>query len=184
MSIIEFLRSSSDDKLRPWPRSAIDGLRVFGYTPMMEVSIVEVHCYSFSYLTAQLARDAIGKWWSDEMYTLKHGMIELPLSFIKENKNGWNPNVHLSKDIRFGQTVDRIKVLTDGVEVYTFERAQPWKADYAIITVPLTILQQIKVEPPLPSDVQSAISSIHYEPSTKVFLQFSKQFCKSTLSQS
>lgn len=78
--------------------------------------------------------------------------------------------------IRTGAPVERIKVARNGVEVRTAH--DTFEADYAIVAVPLAVLQRgsIDFKPGLPGDVKEAISRIRVGLSEKVILRFPEAF--------
>lgn len=109
MSVQEFLESdihqdSSEHRLRPWPLIAIEALKVHNYFPMVDCSLVE-------YL-----REIIGDWLKDPLSTPAAGMDTVAWAFMKKNTCGWNPDVNLSKDIRYGikvLSVERVRINTN-----------------------------------------------------------------------
>ncbi|XP_053378315.1 putative L-amino-acid oxidase YobN [Mercenaria mercenaria] len=183
LSVEDFLRSTiyqSDDlpQLRPWPEEAIEAYKVSTYTPMFSQDLV-------AYL-----REELGEWWKDPMYTPKFGMDEIPKSFVKKNKNGWNEDVYLSKNLKFGvmvQTVENIeeggrgrKVKVSGVN-RTTGRAEVFEGDAVIFTLPLHILRQLEI--PLTIDQRKALASVTYGASTKVMLQCKTRFWQKEVGQ-
>lgn len=78
--------------------------------------------------------------------------------------------------IQTGTPVDRISVSGSGVEVAAGEDA--WSADYAILAVPLAVLQRdsIRFEPGLSDEKTEAIRRIRVGLSEKVVLKFPEAF--------
>ncbi|XP_048243567.1 putative L-amino-acid oxidase YobN isoform X2 [Haliotis rufescens] len=176
-SVLEFLKSDTYQspadkyKLRPWPQKALEAYRVRNYIPLINASLVE-------YLRALL-----GEWWKDPLYTPTGGMEEIAKAFMRKNTTGWNPDVDLSKDIRYGIKVEAVEevqqqhgekiVRVTGRNDATKQPAE-FTGDAVIITVPLTVLRQMKV--PLTRQRQQAVEGIYYEASTKVLLQCRTRF--------
>ncbi len=79
-------------------------------------------------------------------------------------------------DLRLGQIVSRINYNNAGVTVETQD--QIYKADYAIITVPLGVLKRkmIQFNPPLPAAKQAAIQRLGMGLLNKAYLRFPKVF--------
>lgn len=107
-SVLEFLKSDTYQspadkyKLRPWPQKAIEAYTVRNYIPLVNASLVE-------YL-----RELLGQWWKDPLYTPTGGMEEIAKAFMRKNTTGWNPDVDLSKDIRYGIKVEAIEEVSIG----------------------------------------------------------------------
>lgn len=79
-------------------------------------------------------------------------------------------------DLRLGQIVSKIRYSAAGVTVKTQD--QTYKADYAIITVPLGVLKRktIQFNPPLPAAKQVAIQRLGMGLLNKAYLKFDKIF--------
>ncbi|KAK3588181.1 hypothetical protein CHS0354_012243 [Potamilus streckersoni] len=181
MSMLDFFRSeqyqdSPGPKLRPWTEQAILAYKVSGYRPILEISMVE-------YL-----RDELGGWWLDNLYTPTNGMSDLPEHFILPNKYGWNKDVNLLNRIHFGIRVESVevdkdthKVIVKGSNSTTGKEVSILPGDAVIITLPVTILRQLKL--PLTTDQQKALVDITYEPSTKVLMQFRERFWQDQVGQ-
>ncbi|KAL3831345.1 hypothetical protein ACJMK2_023104 [Sinanodonta woodiana] len=181
MSMLEFFRSDQhqdphEPKLRPWTEQAILAYKVSGYLPLLETSMVD-HL-----------RDELGGWWIDTLYTPTKGMSDLPEHFILPNKHGWKKDVHLLKRIHFGIRVESVEVDEDTHKVFvkgsnstTGKEVSIFQGDAVIITLPLTILRQLKL--PLAMDQQKALATITYEPSTKVLMQFRERFWQTNVGQ-
>ncbi|KAL3831342.1 hypothetical protein ACJMK2_023102 [Sinanodonta woodiana] len=180
LSMLEFFRSEiyqekSGPMLRPWTETAIRAYKMSGYNIILDQSMVE-------YL-----RDELGGWWQEELHTPENGMSALTEAFVGPNNYGWNTNVELLKSIHFGVRVEAVerRNLTDQVKV-TGRNTQSGEhvcfiGDAVILTLPLTILRQLKL--PLEPKQQKALADITYEPSTKVLLQFRKRFWQNSVGQ-
>lgn len=83
--------------------------------------------------------------------------------------------------IRFRTPVDRLAWSQDGVLVDAGERR--FTARYAVLTVPLALLQRgtIEFSPPLPQRHRAAIAGLEMWPAVKVFLGFSAPFWRRKL---
>lgn len=75
-------------------------------------------------------------------------------------------------DIRFGTLVEQIVYGDNGVSVNDLD------ADYVVCSVPLGVLkdQTIQFTPPLPHDLQKAISELGFGSVTKIALKFDRAF--------
>ena len=166
--------------LLPWPEIAITAYSVFNYTRDQEMEASLAHGI----------REDLGLYWLDPMHTIQGGLSNIPWAFTEKNQYGWNKEVDLSRNIKFGQTVRAIKhgKETDSktgkeksyVKVTCFnETSQDTEehvADAVIITTPLHIIREITFRPPLPSEIQNAVSGVYYGPSTKIFVQSRTRF--------
>ncbi|XP_045196150.2 L-amino acid oxidase-like [Mercenaria mercenaria] len=179
LSVEDFLRGLGGDEMKsypltPWAEPAIEGYKVSTYTPMFGEDL------------ATYLREDLGKWWADPLKTPKLGMDTLPKAFTKRNKNGWNPDVDLSKNIKFGIMVTKVentekyvkgkkvkKVIVTGNNAST-GHVESVEGDAVILTLPLQILRQIDI--PFSIEKQKALSQISYGASTKVMLQCKTRF--------
>lgn len=161
--------------LLPWPEIAITGYSTFNDTRDQEMDASLAHGI----------REDLGLFWKDPMHTIKGGLSNIPWAFTKKNEHGWNKDVDLSKNIKFGLTVRGIKYGRRScnesyVEVSCYnETSQELEkifGDSVIITTPLHIIREMRFEPPLPSELQNAIAGVYYGPSTKIFVQSKTRF--------
>ncbi len=155
--------------LLPWSVDAVVGYSTLsGNVNLSEVSLPE------------FLRVDLGKYFSGPMYTFEHGLEMLPLSFMEGNDWGWNKEVDLSQNIKFGVTVDEIQYSNDSVTVLchneTTKKAERFTSDSVIVTVPLNIARQIKFIPPLPKKYYKAMANIYQAPAAKVLLQCRSRF--------
>ena len=155
--------------LLPWSVDAVTGLATLsGNINFFDVSVPE------------FLRGEFGKYFNGPMHTFKDGLETLPLSFMEKNRWGWNEEVDLSQNVKFGVTVDEIQYLNDSVTVLchneTNKKAEEYNGDRVIVTVPLNITRQIKFTPPLPKKYYKAMTNIHQAPSTKILLQCRTRF--------
>ena len=126
---------------------------------------------------------ALGKWWTPKMNTLKNGMEELPMAFVKDNAEPYC----LEKDVRYGIMVRKVEWKKPGEDNCSYQvkvsgrqtqtgNEVDFEGDAVILTVPLNIMRQVEFSPALPQHVNDAIKGIRYDPSTKIFLGFRERF--------
>ncbi len=103
-----------------------------------------------------------------DMYQIEGGTDRLPIAFLPA----------LQDCIRFGSRVTAIDQSPDSVTVYyqTLVDRTKVKGDYAIITLPLSVLRHIEVLKPFSRAKQRAIRELNYDASGKVFLQCRRRF--------
>ena len=128
-----------------------------------------------SFVTA--IQDSMGKWWSDKMHSLEGGL----------SAGGMEPLItynHTVMKVEYAcecdsQTVKSVKVsgvITSSDQPFCIEGRS------VILTVPLHMLRGIQIVnsdasgKPFPREFQQAIQDISYSPSTKIMLQYKKQF--------
>lgn len=80
--------------------------------------------------------------------------------------------------VRVNSPVYRVDYSSYGVKIFVNNDTQPILADYAILAVPLTVLQRQMIEfvPPLPDVKKGAINAIGMATALKVMLAFSHRF--------
>ncbi|KAK3584351.1 hypothetical protein CHS0354_000862 [Potamilus streckersoni] len=178
MSMLDFLRSpchpppKEELMLRPWTEQAILAFKVSGYRPALDESMIEY------------IREDLGGWWRPNLKAPADGMSALPEAFIKPNECN---KVELEKHIHFGVQVEGVEVNLNGTQVTVKGRNTTsgkiicYKGDAVIITLPLTIMRQLKVPSKYVS--QEAMAGITYEPSTKILMQFQKRFWQDCIGQ-
>lgn len=160
------------DNYLPWPEAAIMAYSVFNYAPFLDGSLV-----------AQLQED-MGKWWYHDMHSLEGGLSALPNAFatqgmveplITYNRTAMKVEYSSAENGK-GKSVTVSGVVTSS--------GQPFSATgrSVILTVPLNVMRGIQIvnsDPkgkPFPKEYQQAIQNISYSPSTKIMLQYKKQF--------
>ena len=165
-------------KLLPWPEIAITAFSVFNYTRDQEMEACLAHGI----------REDLGLYWKDPMHTIEGGLSSIPWAFMEKNQYGWNKEVDLSKNVKYGLTVRAIEYHTNHetlkehnyvkVTCYneTSQEMEEHTADSVIITTPLHIIREMAFEPPLPPEMQNALSGVYYGPSTKIFIQCKTRF--------
>lgn len=178
------------DKYLPWPEPAITAYTVFTYTPNLDVSLV-----------SSLQED-LGKWWSNDMHSLKGGLSALPKAFASSRlKKSDGPEKALETNIKYNRTVTKVEYIwinnqAKSVKVHGVftSSGEPFciEGRSVILTVPLHVLREIQIvnglplatpgtdkleiRKPFPKEFQQAIQDISYSPSTKIMLQYKKQF--------
>ncbi|RLQ94219.1 flavin monoamine oxidase family protein [Falsibacillus albus] len=107
-----------------------------------------------------------------QFYEIPGGMDQLPKAFLPDLKD----------DIIFHQKLTRIEQGKDQV-TFSFidthsDSTSQLSADYAIVTLPFTILQFVEIEPrsSFSHDKWKAIRELHSVPSTKTGIQFNSRF--------
>jgi len=115
----------------------------------------------------ELLRSEISHSFKD-MYQVQGGLDQLPRAFLPE----------LQDSIRFGAHVIAIDQSPADVTIHyqTLAGRNQVSGDYAIITLPFSILRHIEVLKPFSHDKQRAIRQLHYDTSVKIFLQCKRRF--------
>jgi monoamine oxidase len=103
-----------------------------------------------------------------DMSQIVGGMDRLPQAFL--------PSV--GRRIRFGSSLCAIDQADSNVTLYynTVAGKQHILADYAIITVPFSVLRHVQVLKPFSREKQRAIRQLHYDASAKIFFQCRRRF--------
>lgn len=104
----------------------------------------------------------------NEAYAIRGGMDLLPRGLAAE----------LGHDIHYGQMITALDQTEDQVIIHTrgLGGMKTVEADYALCTLPLSVLRHIEVYKPFSYGKQQAIRNIHYEASTKIFFECSRRF--------
>lgn len=107
-------------------------------------------------------REDFGKAYED-MQEIAGGMDQLPNALYRE----------IPDRVRFGTEVYAIDQDPDGVTVHFKTEAGRYSArgDYAIVTIPFSVLRQIEVVTPFSREKQRAIRQLNYAASTKIVFQ-------------
>ena len=111
-------------------------------------------------------REDFGKNFED-MQEIVGGSDGLPNAFYRE----------IPDRVRFGAEVHAIDQDPDGVTVHFKTEAGRWseRADYAIVTLPFSVLRQVEVLTPFSREKQRAIRQLNYAASTKILFQVSER---------
>jgi monoamine oxidase len=144
-SLYEFLRA------RGWSRGAIEYFTVVNFLEAdMHNSLVEI------------LREDLGGAYAD-MQEIAGGMDALPNAFYPS----------LADDIRFGANVFAMDQDGTGVTVHAKTEADRFTVtgDYAVVTVPFSVLRTIEVLTPFSPGKQRAIRQLNYHASTKIVFQ-------------
>jgi monoamine oxidase len=114
----------------------------------------------------EFLREDLGKAFED-MQEIVGGMDRLPNAFYTE----------LQDRIRFGAEVHAIDQDGDGVTIHFKTESGRWseRGDYAIVTVPFSVLRHIEVLSPFSREKQRAIRQLNYSASTKILFQVSER---------
>lgn len=107
-------------------------------------------------------REDFGKAYED-MQEIVGGTDNLPNAFYRE----------IPDRIRFGAEVHALDQDPDGVTVHFKTEAGRYseRADYAIVTLPFSVLRQVEILTPFSHEKQRAIRQLNYAASTKVLFQ-------------
>jgi monoamine oxidase len=107
-------------------------------------------------------REDFGKAYED-MQEIVGGSDNLPNAFYRE----------IPRQVRFGAEVHAIDQDADGVTVHfkTESGRYSERGDYAIVTLPFSVLRQVEVLTPFSHEKQRAIRQLNYAASTKVLFQ-------------
>lgn len=107
-----------------------------------------------------------------EFYEIAGGNDLLPKAFLPE----------LRENIHFQRQMTKIMQSDQGVDITCIhpqtKASYHFKGDYAIITVPFSVLQFVEIEPlhSFSHNKRKAIRELHYVTSTKIGLQFKRRF--------
>ena len=115
----------------------------------------------------ELLREDCGNYYTD-MVEIDGGMDHLPRAFL--------PALHRS--IRYGAKMTAIDQSPDRVGIHYQTAAGPAEitADYAIITVPFSVLRHVECLKPFSRPKQQAIRQLHYDASAKILFQCRRRF--------
>jgi monoamine oxidase len=104
----------------------------------------------------------------NDMFQIQGGSDRLPQAFLPA----------VQEHIRFGARVTAIEQSAHEVTLSYQTLAGPARltADYAIITLPLSVLRHIEVQPAFSRPKQRAIRQLPYDASGKIFLQCRRRF--------
>jgi len=150
LSVREFLEEEG------WSEGAIECFGLLAnYEALMNSSLME------------LLREELGGYYRDLVY-LPGGMDQLPKAFLPA----------LADRIRFGARLTAVDQDRDGVTLHikTAAGRQSISGDYAILTIPFSVLRHIEILQPFTRAKQRAIRQLHYDASGKIFLQCRRRF--------
>ncbi|MGH7002670.1 MAG: flavin monoamine oxidase family protein, partial [Alphaproteobacteria bacterium] len=150
LSTREFLEASG------WSEGAIEMFGLFAnQEALMNASFLE------------LFREEAGRFYED-MVQIAGGMDLLPQAFMPA----------LADRIRFGARVVALEQDGDGISVHyrTAARRQTERGDYAIVTLPFTVLRHIDTQPHFSRAKQRAIRQLRYDASAKILFQCRRRF--------
>ncbi|WP_301171864.1 flavin monoamine oxidase family protein [Brevibacillus nitrificans] len=120
----------------------------------------------------EILRDFILFTPSTRFYEISGGFDKLPHSFLPQLLENIHFNCKMTKIMSNSSSVTIAGAATHTGEPFEVT------ADFAILTVPFTVLQFVEVEPPNLFSYQkrNAIRQVHYVSSTKIGIQFSERF--------
>jgi monoamine oxidase len=115
----------------------------------------------------ELLRSEISHSFKD-MYQVAGGLDQLPHAFLPV----------LQDCIHFGAHMIAIDQSPTNVTIHyqTLAGRNQVSGDYAIITIPLSVLRHVEVLKPFSHDKQRAVRQLHYDTSVKIFLQSKRRF--------
>lgn len=115
----------------------------------------------------ELFREEAGNFYT-EMVQLDGGMDRLPQAFLPalEGRIRFNTRV-----IAFDQRPDAVTV-----HVQTPAGGASMNAEYAILTIPFSVMRHVEVLKPFSRPKQRAIRQLHYDASAKIFFQCRRRF--------
>jgi monoamine oxidase len=139
-----------------WSEGAIE---LYGLMENQEANM------NFSFV--ELLREDVGECYS-KLEQIKGGTDRLPYAFYPT----------LAPHIRLGAEVVAIDQTPDGVVAHYKTLAGRFHetADYMICTIPFSVLRHIEVLTPFSRAKQKAIRQLHYDASTKIFIQCKRRF--------
>ena len=107
-------------------------------------------------------REDFGRHFED-MQEIVGGSDRLPNAFYRE----------IPERVRFGAEVHAIDQDDDGVTVHFKTEAGRYseRGDYAIVTLPFSVLRQVEIVTPFSREKQRAIRQLNYSASTKILFQ-------------
>ncbi|GAA0983334.1 FAD-dependent oxidoreductase [Acrocarpospora macrocephala] len=116
-------------------------------------------------------REIIGRAFED-MQEIVGGSDRLPTALYQQIKD----------QVRFGHEVHAIEQDADGVRLHvrTTTGHTTLTADYAICTIPFSVLRDVEITPPFSRGKQRAIRELHYNASTKILFQVRRRFWERT----
>ncbi len=149
-SIREFL------EMRKWSEGAIE---LFGLLENQEAEM------NFSFV--ELLREEIGQYYTNLMQ-IKGGTDRLPYAFYPS----------LQENLRLGAQVTALDQNENSVTAYFKTAAGRFSetADYMICTLPFAVLRHLEILKPFSRAKQKAIRQLHYDASTKIFIQTRRRF--------
>lgn len=112
----------------------------------------------------ELLRDAAGGFFETQALTIEGGMERFPETMARG----------LESRIRYGVHVTALDQDEAGVTVHCDKGA--FHGDYAIVTIPFSLLRYIDVRKPFSAAKQRAIRGLHYEPAAKLYFAFRRRF--------
>jgi monoamine oxidase len=116
----------------------------------------------------ELIRELVAGFFETQAVTIEGGMERLPEAMSQG----------LERRIRFGTHVTAIDQSDSGVTVH-YDGAGgrgTVHGDYAVVTIPFSVLRYIDIRKPFSDAKQKAIRGLHYEPAAKLYFAFRRRF--------
>ena len=157
-----------------WERVAshYDGLSMRDF--LLRLGMSSEHLDSFSLMAGtdsllcasalELLRDALGGFFETQALTIEGGMERFPQALARG----------LERRIRYRTRVTAVDQHENGVIVHCDNGTV--YGDYAIITIPFSVLRYIDIRKPFSPAKQRAIRGLHYEPAAKLYFAFRRRF--------
>ena len=185
--VVKYFMSATADVGDPlqadWPGAALEALDRQSIAELMRsrgatadaVSLLGLQYYldlpaegMYETSSLYLLRDAVLNPESDAIYKIKGGMDLLPRAFA----------ARLSDHILYGSPVVRIEQRPAGVEVSFLRNGRTEKiaGDYALCTLPFSVLKRVELAPEVSPGKRQAIEGLGYSACTRVFLQCRRRF--------
>lgn len=122
---------------------------------------------NMNYSFVELLREDVGEFYTN-LSQIKGGTDRLPYAFYPT----------LAPYIRLGAQVVALDQTEDGVTAHYRTLAGRFSetADYMICTIPFAVLRHIEILKPFSRSKQKAIRQLHYDASTKIFIQCRRRF--------
>ncbi len=108
----------------------------------------------------ELLRDAIGGFFDKVALTIEGGMERFPETLAR----------NMEDRIRYRTRVIALDQHENAVIVHCDTGS--FEADYAVVTIPFSVLRYVDIRKPFSAAKQRAIRGLHYEPAAKLFLVF------------
>ena len=116
----------------------------------------------------ELVREAVAGFFEPHALTIDGGMERLPEAIARD----------LDGRIRYGTRVVALDQDEDGVAVHYEGPGGRGlvRGDYAVVTIPFSVLRYVDIRKPFSAAKQKAIRGLHYEPAAKLYFAFRRRF--------
>jgi monoamine oxidase len=116
----------------------------------------------------ELLREAVAGFFEPKAVTIEGGMERLPEALARR----------LDRRVRYGTRVIAVDQDEYGVTVHCDDHSgrRSIRGDYAVITIPFSVLRYIDIRKPFSPAKQKAIRGLNYEPAAKLYFAFRRRF--------